>query len=139
MQPTAARSPALNFLTAAPTFVTPPTISSPGTQGYTVGITPLHSSRTWWRSEWQIPQNRISICTSCSVGSRRVTVVGASGDALLRAAEAFAVYMGLCSYGLLDGRLRANSLDVHCRVPHLAAVQRPVICSSFSGYRAPWT
>ena len=27
-----------------------------------------------WRSEWQMPQNRISICTSCSVASRRVIV-----------------------------------------------------------------
>jgi hypothetical protein len=42
--------------------------------------------RTWGRSEWQIPQNRISICTSCSVGSRRVTVVDAGGDVALPAA-----------------------------------------------------
>src|SRR5271154_7583735 len=80
MQPTAARSPSLNFLTAEPTFVTRPTISCPGTQGYTVGITPLHSSRTWCRSEWQMPQYKISICTSCSVGSRLEIFVEPSGD-----------------------------------------------------------
>ncbi len=34
MQPTAARSPALNFVTSSPTAVTRPTISWPGTQGY---------------------------------------------------------------------------------------------------------
>ena len=39
----------------------------------------------WWRSEWQMPQKRISICTSCSVGSRRVIVVEASGDVALAA------------------------------------------------------
>ena len=33
MQPTAARSPGLNLVTAEPTFVTRPTISWPGTQG----------------------------------------------------------------------------------------------------------
>ena len=33
MQPTAARSPGLNFVTAEPTLVTRPTISWPGTQG----------------------------------------------------------------------------------------------------------
>src|SRR5438034_8650540 len=32
----------------------------------------LHSFRTECRSEWQMPQNRISICTSRSVGSRRL-------------------------------------------------------------------
>src|SRR5271166_4435593 len=84
-QPTAARSPGLNFVTAEPTFVTRPTISWPGTMGYTVGVNSLHSLRTEWRSEWQIPQNRISICTSCSVGSRRVIVVEASGDVVLGA------------------------------------------------------
>src|SRR5215467_60975 len=83
--PTAARSPSLNFVTAEPTLVTRPTISWPGTHGYTVGITPLHSSRTWWRSEWQIPQKRISICTSGSVGSRRAIVAEASDDVALAA------------------------------------------------------
>src|SRR5271169_2015590 len=98
MQPTAARPPGLNPVTAEPTPVTRPTISWPGTHGYTVGITPLHSLRTWCRSEWQIPQNRISICTSCSVGSRRGIVVEASGEVALAAAYAFVLYMALCSY-----------------------------------------
>ena len=49
------------------------------------GLTSLHSLRTEWRSEWQIPQKRISICTSCSVGSRRGIVVEASGDVALAA------------------------------------------------------
>src|SRR5271169_2443950 len=93
MQPTAARSPCLNFLTAEPTIVTRPTISCPGTQGYTVGITPLHSLRTWCRSEWQMPQNRISICTSFSVGSRRGIVADARGDVALAAEYALALYM----------------------------------------------
>jgi hypothetical protein len=37
----------------------------------------------WWRSEWQMPQKRISICTSCSFGSRRGILVEASGDVAL--------------------------------------------------------
>src|SRR5678816_4908996 len=88
-QPTAARSPALNLETAEPTFVTRPTISWPGTQGYTVGMRPLHSLRAWWRSEWQTPQYRMSICTSWSVGSRRAMVVNASGAVALAAEKAF--------------------------------------------------
>src|SRR6266699_3488800 len=36
-----------------------------------------------WRSEWQMPQKRISICTSCSFGSRRGILVEASGDVAL--------------------------------------------------------
>ena len=32
-----------------------------------------------------MPQNRISICTSCSVGSRRAIVVEAIGDVALAA------------------------------------------------------
>src|ERR1700741_4915507 len=59
MQPTAPRSPGLNFVTADPTFVTRPIISCPGTIGYTVGIHSLHSLRTARRSEWQMPQKRI--------------------------------------------------------------------------------
>ena len=39
------------FVTPAPTFVTRPTISCPGTHGYTVGMTSCHSLRTWCRSE----------------------------------------------------------------------------------------
>src|SRR6202034_3738869 len=95
MQPTAARSPGLNLLTAEPTLVTRPTISWPGTIGYTVGMNSLHSFRTECRSEWQIPQNRISICTSCSVGSRRAIVVEAIGEFALAAEYAFALYMDL--------------------------------------------
>src|ERR1700743_1784520 len=93
MQPTAAMSPTLNFVTPEPTEVTRPTISWPGTHGYTVGITPLHSFRTWCKSEWQMPQNKISICTSVSVGSRRAVVEDASGDVALAAEKAFALYM----------------------------------------------
>src|SRR5213079_2864020 len=85
MQPTATTSPGLYFVTAEPTFVTRPTISCPGTIGYTVGMNSLHSLRTEWRSEWQMPQNRISICTSRSVGSRRLIFVDASLDVALSA------------------------------------------------------
>jgi len=42
-----------------------------------------------------MPQNRISICTSCSVGSRRGIVVEASGDVALAAKYAFALNMDL--------------------------------------------
>ncbi len=45
----------------------------------------LHSLRTVWRSEWQMPQKRISIWTSRSVGSRRAIVAEASGDVALAA------------------------------------------------------
>src|SRR6266851_9589183 len=83
MHPTAAKSPGLNLVSAEPTLVTRPTISWPGTMGYTVGMNSLHSLRTECRSEWQMPQKRISICTSCSVGSRRVILVEASDDVAL--------------------------------------------------------
>jgi len=52
---------------------------------------PLHSLRTWWRSEWQTPQKRISIRTSRSAGSRRVIVSEASGEVALAAEKAFAL------------------------------------------------
>ena len=42
-----------------------------------------------------MPQKRISICTSFSVGSRREIVVEASGDVALAAENAFALYMSL--------------------------------------------
>jgi hypothetical protein len=45
-----------------------------------------------------MPQKRISICTSRSVGSRREIVVGASGDSALAAAYAFALYIDQCSF-----------------------------------------
>src|SRR6266540_437557 len=54
---------------------------------------PLHSLRTAWRSEWQMPQKRISIWTSCAVGSRRSIVVAANGDVALVTEYAFALYM----------------------------------------------
>src|SRR3954471_15451824 len=85
MQPTAARSPGLYLVTAEPTLVTRPTISWPGTIGYTVGMNSLHSLRTEWRSEWQMPQNRISIWTSRSVGSRRGIGADAMGAVALAA------------------------------------------------------
>ena len=76
MQPTPARSPTLNRVTCAPTPATRPTISWPGTMGK---IEPPHSSRAWWMSEWQTPQNRMSMRTSRGPGSRRSIVNGPSG------------------------------------------------------------
>src|SRR4029077_7260039 len=84
MQPTAAMSPSLNFFTALPACTTRPTISCPGTNGYTVGITSFHSFRTWCKSEWQTPQYKISICTSCARSALRGTVKGLSGALSLR-------------------------------------------------------
>jgi hypothetical protein len=49
-------------------------------------MTLCHSSRTACRSEWQTPQNRISICTSRAVGSRRWIDAAANGDFALLAA-----------------------------------------------------
>lgn len=40
-----------------------------------------------------MPQNKISICTSWSVGSRRVIVVPASGEVALVAEYAFVLYI----------------------------------------------
>ena len=45
-----------------------------------------------------MPQKRISICTSCSVGLRRGIVVEASGDVALAAEYALALNMDLSSY-----------------------------------------
>src|SRR6266571_1088767 len=56
----------------------------------------LHSLRTEWRSEWQMPQKRISICTSRSVGSRRLILVEASNDVALAAEYAFALKVVGC-------------------------------------------
>jgi hypothetical protein len=42
-----------------------------------------------------MPQNKISICTSFSVGSRRVIVLKTIGEVALAAEYAFALYMGL--------------------------------------------
>jgi hypothetical protein len=91
MQPTAAMSPSLNFLTPRPSLTIRPTISWPGTHGYTVGMTVFHSSRTWCKSEWQTPQYKISIWTSCGRGVRRRTVNGAKPEVALLALKAFDV------------------------------------------------
>ncbi len=75
MHPTAAKSPALKPATSPPVRTTRPTISWPGTMGYSVVP---HSLWAWCRSEWQTPQYRISIWTSCGPGSRRSNVKGTS-------------------------------------------------------------
>jgi len=76
MQPTAASSPSLSFFTPAPVRTTRPTISWPGTHGYRV---PCHSLRAVCRSEWQMPQYRMSMRTSDGSGARRSIVIGSSG------------------------------------------------------------
>ncbi len=53
MQPTPTVSPMRKPITSLPTALTWPTISCPGTQGYSV---PAHSARTVCKSEWQMPQ-----------------------------------------------------------------------------------
>src|SRR3954453_10564275 len=73
----------------------------------------LHSFRTEWRSEWQMPQKRISICTSRSVGSRRGVVVEASGDVAVPAEDAFVLYI-----------VRSSSLPVPGHAPYLTASAR---------------
>src|SRR5206468_2454281 len=73
----------------------------------------LHSLRTEWRSEWQMPQNRISICTSRSVGSRRLILVDASGDVSLAAEYAFASYVVGCMYLTLLLVLFLSSVVIH--------------------------
>ncbi len=83
MQPTATMSPTLYLPTLAPTAATRPTISWPGTLGK---FTPGHSPRAVCRSEWQTPQNRMSIATSFGRGSRRSKLKGASGVVALCAA-----------------------------------------------------
>ncbi len=56
--------------------MTIPAISWPGT----IGNSPRpQSASTWWMSEWQIPQNLMSIATSCSPSARRSIVVASSG------------------------------------------------------------
>lgn len=76
-QPTPTRSPTLNLVTCAPTAVTTPAISCPGTKGY---CGRPHSALTVWMSEWQIPAKAMSKATSCGPGSRRVMVVLLSGS-----------------------------------------------------------
>ena len=77
MQPTAARSPTLNFETLEPTRVTRPRISCPGTTGNCVKP---HSLRAKCRSLWQTPQNRMSISTSYASGCLRSMFIEARGD-----------------------------------------------------------
>src|SRR5271155_2317520 len=79
---------------------------------------PLHSLRTWWRSEWQMPQKRISICTSDSVGSRRVIEVEASGDVALAAEWAFVLcmdYLGLLGRYCMQDAVRGLGGAATCR------------------------
>jgi hypothetical protein len=76
MQPTPTVSPTPTFFTCAPTSTTRPTISWPGT----IGNEELpHSPRAWWMSEWQTPQNWISILTSSGPGARRSKLQEESG------------------------------------------------------------
>ena len=51
MTPTPAASPTANEVTLAPTAVTVPTASWPGTSGYAAGP---HSLLTVWMSEWHL-------------------------------------------------------------------------------------
>src|SRR4030095_2650767 len=53
-------------------------------------MTLFHSLRTVWRSEWQIPQKRMSMWTSRSVASRRGIMVEAKDDVGLAVAYALA-------------------------------------------------
>src|SRR3954453_19264831 len=69
----------------------------------------LHSLRTEWKSEWQMPQKRISICTSWSVGSRRGMEGGGSGDVALAAEKALVLYMPACS--LMRGSTACGATD----------------------------
>ena len=66
MQPTPARSPDLSFSTAAPTGPRARRSRGPGPSGTAA---PPHSSRTWWRSEWQTPHQSIAMLDV--VGPRR--------------------------------------------------------------------
>ncbi len=56
MQPTAARSPSLNFFTPLPTLRDAPDDLVARHAGIPWACTLCHSSRTWCRSEWQTPQ-----------------------------------------------------------------------------------
>ena len=91
MQPTPARSPGLKPDTLAPTAATRPTISWPGSTGQ---AEPPHSPRTVWMSEWQMPQNRMSIWMSSAPGSRRWKENGASGAVAESAAKPWHPHMG---------------------------------------------
>src|ERR1700740_1226886 len=65
-----------------------------------VGKTACHSLRVWCRSEWQTPQKRISISTSCGRGERRGMVKWESGVVADCAAKALAVKV--CGLGETD-------------------------------------
>ena len=82
MQPTAAVWPTAKRVTSLPMALTRPTISWPGTHGYTVFF---HSLRAWCRSEWQTPQYWIWIWTSRGPTARRGMVVSrrAASDAVV--------------------------------------------------------
>lgn len=85
MHPTATVWPTLKRETLAPTAVTRPTISCPGTHGYTVKP---HSLRAKCRSLWHTPQNKTSSATSVGPGSRRWMESGPSGEVAAGAAYA---------------------------------------------------
>ena len=76
MQPTPTGSPALKRVTADPTALTRPMISCPGTIG---NLLLPQSLRAWCRSEWQTPQNRMSITTSSGRMARRSATNGTTG------------------------------------------------------------
>src|SRR5205814_9961260 len=71
----------------------------------------LHSLRTECRSEWQMPQNRISICISRSIGSRRLIFVDASPDVSLAAEYAFALYVVGCMLELVTLNSNRNPMS----------------------------
>eukprot|EP01139_Manchomonas_bermudensis_P005048 Amastigsp_a174578_1363.p5 type:complete len:103 gc:universal Amastigsp_a174578_1363:820-1128(+) len=77
MHPTPARSPTANLDTDDPIAETRPTISCPGTTGYTE---PRHSLRAVWRSLWHTPDHRISMTTSSARGARRLIGMATRGS-----------------------------------------------------------
>jgi hypothetical protein len=124
MQPVAPMSPTLTLVTFAPTRVTRPTISWPGTQAYWV---PGHSLRAVCTSEWQTPQKRISISTSVGPGSRRGMLIGERGLAAAEVPKARAV-VGMerkktCRVGL-------GSPDASKRSPFTSVLRNPysILC-----------
>jgi hypothetical protein len=70
-----------------------------------------------------MPQKRISICTSRSVGSRRGIVVEVSGDVSLAAEYAFVLYVVGCMVELV-ARDRISQVNVTPRVTHFAPFSR---------------
>ncbi len=108
MQPTPTRSPGAKSPTAAPTRLTRPTISWPGTSGY---FCAPHSPRVACTSEWQSPQNSMAISTSSSFGARRATVSGTRPLSLAVAPYAAA------SRGLEPGADPGHGCGLRDRVP----------------------